>query len=709
MTKLFQQNDTFDFISLRRLANSYLEDEKERIELAGFQRGAAWKAGNVEALWDSLLRWFPIGSILLAKAKEFKKVKSRPASLSSSAKYGRINQEKPGEDVFILVDGQQRSNAITLGFLPWNHSKTSKAEARLWVDLGEPTDRKSRQFDFYLCTSDEPFGENLTRHQKQQALEKIGKTGMDDSELSLNETFPARAKIPVPFAELIQAIENHRDWQNIKDYMFEEEYLGLTPKTLEIIRGRFSSLALRTDLQDLLERIKDVILDEKYRIPAILFTNRNNRVSSMELYKLFERININGVTPPQSEMFFSVLKLTWPEIGNYVAEISEDSELQGLLKPTEIILAALRLVNPEITELTLSVFERITEENQQLLKEILEPKPGSESVFHQCMKNTYQTLHYRVNGDIGLPSQLIMRLRKRVWHTILYWIYKQKREIDSEIDFTDRLNIIRFALLDLMDYFIFIRWWRGYSQYVNNSFFDRLLIKVVAESDKFSTKDIFQEVKKRIANDRAFGEKELRILSPEEYKEWIAPKNTEEYLNWNSHSAGNEILLYSQRSYLEKWENLNDLDKDHIIPYNWMNFRGPTGNSKFWNVKNVNTNARSPVINSPGNFRFWPSTLNRIYQDIEPSSKHIHHKDRINLDPEHNSRSLNTVRDILDASFLDLDELEMINRIENMKINNDHRVWTTEKYDLFKEFVDHRCYRMYRNLYETVRFNELED
>jgi len=709
MKKLFQDNDTFDFISLKRLAMSYLEDENERIELAGFQRGAAWKAANVEALWDSLLRWFPIGSILLAKANEFEDVKSRPESLSYSAKTGRINLEKPDEDVYILVDGQQRSNAITLGFLSWDHSKMTEAGARLWIDLGEPSDRMSRQFEFYLCTADEPFGENITRHQRQLALEKTGKTGVDDSELSLNETYPAKAKMPVPFAEFIQAINNNQDWQNIKDCLLEDDYLGLTPKTLEIIKGKFSSSTLRSDIDDLLQRINDVIHNEKYSIPAILFRNRENQISSKELFKLFERININGVTPPQAELFYSVLKLHWPEIGNYVAEISEDSELQGLLKPTEIILAALRLVNPEITELSLAIFERITKENRQLLLEILETKPGFESTFHHCMKKTFQTLHYLENGDIGLPRQLIQRMRQRVWHTILFWIYKNKSEFGSKIGFSDRLNIIRFALLDMMDYFIFTGWWRGYSQYVNNRVFDRRLIKVVSESDKFPTKEIYQEVKKRLVEDGVRREKDLKIISPEEYKEWIAPIYINDHLNWNSHSAGNVLLLYSQRHYLDKWENLNDLDKDHIIPNNWMNFRGPVGNNTFWKVEKVNTDGRSPVINSPGNFRFWPSTLNRIYQDIKPSSKNIHFEDDVELDAEHNSRNLNTVRDVLDASFIDSEDLDMIDRIENMKINNDNRVWTTEKYNLFKQFVDHRCYRMYKNLYETVKFDELED
>ena len=82
MQKLFTDDSSFDFISLKRLAKSYLENTgTERIELAGFQRGAAWKGWQVEALWDSLFRWFPIGSLLLARSTEFSDVGSREPNL----------------------------------------------------------------------------------------------------------------------------------------------------------------------------------------------------------------------------------------------------------------------------------------------------------------------------------------------------------------------------------------------------------------------------------------------------------------------------------------------------------------------------------------------------------------------------------------------------------------------------------------------------
>jgi len=713
MTKLYEDNDSFDFISLKRLAKSYyIENDTERIALAGFQRGAAWKAVNVEALWDSLLRWFPIGSILLARATEFSEVKVRPPQPSQSAISTKISKEDATEGLYILIDGQQRSNAIALGFLLWNHPKSSEAGARLWIDLGEPVDRKNKLFEFYLCTSDDPFGEGISVGQKQHALEIIDKSGKDDSEISLNESYPVKAKLPVPFAEFVQAIGDGNDLQNIRTSLLQDNTLNLSQKTLDFMKERFTKASLRTDLQDLLTAVREVVLDEKYKIPAILFQNRDGRVSSMQLYKLFERINISGVTPPQAEMFFSVLKLTWPEIGDYVAEISKNNDLKGLFRPTEIILAVLRLVKPEFTELTLSSFEKITEAHQHALRDLLEHEADSESIFLYCMRLAYHALHYRGNGDYGLPRQLIYRLRKRVWHTILYWIYVHRDEIKEDVSDSDRFNMVRFALLDAMDYFIFTGWWRGYSQYVNNGMFYKLLIDAISDSGDFSARNIFHKVIERSAKDVSFfSTTALKIYTPKEYKDWISPDNEENKLNWRSHSAGHVFLLYAQRDYLEKWESLNDLDKDHIIPYNWMNFSGPVGTKKFWKVDTIGPEGRSPVINSPGNFRYWPSSLNRQYKDKPPRGKFIQSELSTMLSPDHLERYINTVGDVLEASFIDKESLDKIKSIEDLKNNSpdlDSRIWTQDQYTLFKKLVDERCNKMYEHLYKSMKLYELD-
>jgi len=666
MEKLFEDNDSFDFISLERLASLYLENDNERIELAGFQRGSAWKSSNVEELWDSLLRWFPIGSILLARSKEFSEVKHREPQLSTSAKYTEISKEDADEDIYILIDGQQRSNAIALGFLPWNRPKADEAGARLWIDLGEPANRNKKQYDFYLCTLDDPFGEGITKAQKRQAFKSICKEGKDDSEIFLNDSYPAKAKMPVPFAEFVQALKGKNDWEKIREQLLAENYLNLSQQTQSLIKEKLSNPP-RQDIQDLLKTVHDVVINEKYKIPAILFRNRADQISSKQLGKVFERI---------------------------------------------IVLAALRMVKPEYTELNLANFERITEDHQEPLLSLLEHKDGKDSDFKRCMDLAYQALHYRGNEDYGLPRQLIYRLRPRVWHTILYWIY-HRDGIIGDVPDADRFNMVRLALLDALNYFLFVGWWRGLSNYMRNTKFDRLLLEEVIEPDDFSAINIFNKVKDRVTADDVLNETQLKILAPEEYRYWISPDHEIGNINWRSHNEGGNVFLqYAQREYLHKWEYLNDLDKDHIIPYRWMNFRGYK-NSKFWKLgpnSVVAKEGRSPVMNSPGNFRYWPSSLNRQYQDDKPSDKLITNEFDRTLDPNHIDRDLATVNDVVKASFLnDNYLLERIHDIENVNNGNDLRIWTDDRYKNFKRFVDQRCYLMYKELYETLKLDEIDN
>ncbi len=64
---IFEDSKSFGLISLIDIAKAYLGETNERIGLPGFQRNAVWNEIRVEELWDSLLCYFPIGSILLAR------------------------------------------------------------------------------------------------------------------------------------------------------------------------------------------------------------------------------------------------------------------------------------------------------------------------------------------------------------------------------------------------------------------------------------------------------------------------------------------------------------------------------------------------------------------------------------------------------------------------------------------------------------------
>ena len=59
------------------------------VSLPNIQRGFVWKPSQIENLWDSILRGYPLGAFVFS-----------------------VNGDKALE----LLDGQQRSTAICLGF-----------------------------------------------------------------------------------------------------------------------------------------------------------------------------------------------------------------------------------------------------------------------------------------------------------------------------------------------------------------------------------------------------------------------------------------------------------------------------------------------------------------------------------------------------------------------------------------------------------------
>ena len=124
-----------DSYSLKEIA-SWTNDHSEVI-IPALQRGLVWKPSQVELLWDSILRGFPVGSFMLSDI-----VSDKPT-------------DKPNGKYY-LMDGQQRFNAISLGY------NTNKAgNAVLWIDLDPPTTAQStRKYWIKATTTSHPWGYN---------------------------------------------------------------------------------------------------------------------------------------------------------------------------------------------------------------------------------------------------------------------------------------------------------------------------------------------------------------------------------------------------------------------------------------------------------------------------------------------------------------------------------------------------------------------
>ena len=122
--------------------------------LPSLQRNYVWNPKQVELLWDSLLRGFPIGAFLLQKASKEKALRE----LGSNKTQKIIPDDNPR---WFIVDGQQRTTTLLTGLLPLD----SHPYARLWIDIGAiikneslSNEKMNRRFLFRLCTQDNPWG-----------------------------------------------------------------------------------------------------------------------------------------------------------------------------------------------------------------------------------------------------------------------------------------------------------------------------------------------------------------------------------------------------------------------------------------------------------------------------------------------------------------------------------------------------------------------
>ena len=126
-------------------------NDDDYFTIPAVQRGLVWDSIRCEVLWDSILRGIPIGAISV-----------------------RRNSNNQWE----IFDGQQRSNAIALGYSDYYNVENPESIKRiLWIDLDPDRaklsagagDENDRKYYFRLTTASHPWGyarsKNETKHK----------------------------------------------------------------------------------------------------------------------------------------------------------------------------------------------------------------------------------------------------------------------------------------------------------------------------------------------------------------------------------------------------------------------------------------------------------------------------------------------------------------------------------------------------------------
>ncbi len=479
--------------TLSQIANWFAELKEgggngEQVLLPHLQRGWVWKPEQVEALWDSMMRGFPISSFVLFPT-----------------------EETPPR--YLLLDGQQRAKAIALGFWnPWSDGDVKKgakgeggpeyarplelpSENALWIDLTPPDkdDPQRRKFIFRLVTKYHPWGfsrknpfERLTTEKIRQAVElfKKGEKCPKDkppSKFGLENVWPWEAEAPIPVCFLIEAIRNSNGATDPKSILIEvKKRLNKLPFWGKDCRKRgekenktiHEKVEERLDgandfVNDLIARLRELVIENSnYKVPIILpFNTRKSFLADSpilaqrelrsddadELEILFERFNRGGTRLEGEELIYSLLKSTFPK----VTELVENQE-QRLVPPSRYVWLASRLLlakqasdkvqhSEKESGVEFPSFPNVARFRSLIKEEDKNYKNFRENLMDLIKSKEGQRIFQRAYGlltendtenDYGLPPVLAVNIARSspdLLFLLLFLLWK-KRDVDFDDD-----------------------------------------------------------------------------------------------------------------------------------------------------------------------------------------------------------------------------------------------------------------------------------
>ncbi len=675
----FVDGESISLLDPFELADA-VNSNPQQIRLPSFQRDSVWDWDHIELLWDSILRGYPLGTLLFARSHpELSGVRELRRFRESSV---TKTDDATDDTSLILLDGQQRASAISIGLKKWSPSD----ESRLWLDLA-PRKVRDERLGFHLCSITLPWGPEVTVAQRKAALALLAVEGLPKGSEALGLTWPARARVPVPFAELLELTRAGRF----------DRWRELVPKPL---RDRIGDVTARAE-EEWYEALSGT---RTYRVPAILM---GDMPRAEDLGRTFKRLNTAGVDMTQEELFFSGIKLLWPEAHDLVWNIYSDERTGRFLSPTKIVHAAVRLSETadeksggDVPKMNLKVFRSRVEEGDKAefirrLAAYLEPKEKLASGrLCETLRAAKDALVYHPEfgeKDPGFPLPLLASLHWSVWHVLAGWI-----DLNGEVDDTSRLEMLRFAALI-----------HFFSRTPRDNRVGQLFSRARERSDLFpgfGLREVLREKKERDAF--------LDVLSPKKFENSLTDPESGEPVGWVLYKEL-DLVMWAQRAYVNQWYSEYDptlytgraaekpYDIDHIVPKSHFDKRH---SGKIKQARGFDE-VRHNLMNCPGNYRIWPSSENRSDQDVSPWDKGMLGERKTVLPKESPLRgepyNLRTCGDVRKASGLQEKDLELW-RGASPKNKKDFDWRSPARLDAFLNAVQSRRVRMYKSLYRCL-------
>ncbi|MBF0235417.1 MAG: DUF262 domain-containing protein [Desulfamplus sp.] len=290
------------------ISNLITQIDNQDIVLPAIQRDFVWKEERITTLFDSIMRGYPLGIVLLwetyldIKYREFEK------DYQTESKY-IFKDNTNNKRIKLVLDGQQRLQSLSIAL----NGRIDGKELYLDVLSGKTADDFREVFYVFKFLKstivDEINSESKENRLKHAQQEKPEDENGEQEKYSLF----------ISVKEILNTSPEGR--LTIKNKLKEE--FKLTDKEL-----------LRVEL-NMNKLIHSVTNDPNILRTSTIDENKpkgsQDRKTESDILEVFVRINRQGITLSRSDLIFSMLKLNWKEsadeLPDFIREINDGNNL----------------------------------------------------------------------------------------------------------------------------------------------------------------------------------------------------------------------------------------------------------------------------------------------------------------------------------------------------------------------------------------------
>ena len=568
-------------ISVKELLDKLSTQNSGSFKLFIGQRTFAWNKIKVTNLVDSLLRGFPIGSMLVDEGKEYFSISQRKQA--RELEEGQIRER--------IIDGQQRCVSIQSSYTKNGlYNKKSGKMELLWINVltkneavKEFDEEKGQKYILHWSASTKDLNKLNEKERKAEYKTRQPKIGW------------------FKFDKLVSLVRKE-----------EEHTKRIKGKKRLIIKNVRKILLniLEDNEESKSDQIDNIIKDIYHSlfresIPIHYLQEDNDDV--YDLHHIFIRINTGGVQLGPVDVFFAGVKKYWPDAEQYLNFIVND---QSIFSRKSAITILARCAGKSLEEKPFDPY-----------------KMGLKQIIHNTIPNAEKGKQYPlINRMRKLTKTKNTKFVKSVkWVTSVSrgHLFSASNHINQDII----MPVIAWAYQYLCYYknlpdkerkskfikpiikYLFWAQILGSRQY-GRSKFDRLCFDYAWEAGKHG--EIFpwqdsdlQECCFDYVNIHRKVPEKPRINSLTHEDKDGSAERIRNLMYWNRH------LFLS--IYQEIPHDVTDIDWDHLIAYNYARSRFKDGRKVI--VKYMKW------INQIGNFSGIDSSVNRMLQDKGPHYK----------------------------------------------------------------------------------------